>query len=153
LAGDDTTATSITWAMYLLAAHPDQQAVLAHEVRRALGERTAGFDDLPKLKGVESALKEGMRLYPPIYFFSSEAAEDVEIAGFKIRKGSQVHLCPLVTHRDPRWHSEPDKFLPFRFLANYEERLPPFAYFPFGGGPRVCVGKSFSLMESVLILA
>jgi cytochrome P450 len=153
LAGHETTATALTWTTYLLARHPQTQAGLAEEVDRVLAGRPPGVDDLPRLGKVEMAFKESMRLYPPVYFFSREAAEEAEVAGYRVPRGSQVHLVPFIVHRDPRWFEQPGQFLPERFAPGREERLPPFAYFPFGGGPLACIGKGFALTEGVLVLA
>ena len=97
--------------------------------------------------------KESMRIYPPVYFFSREAAAPVEVAGYNLRPGSQVHILPYLLHHDPRWFPKPERFDPARFAAHREEQLPQCAYLPFGAGPRACVGRSFAMIEGVLILA
>ncbi len=153
LAGHETTAVSLMWTLYYLAIHPEIQQQLAAGLQESLHGREPTIDDLPKLAEVEMAFKEAMRLRGPVYFFSREAAEAVEIAGVRIPKGSQVHLAPYVTHHDPRWFEEPEEFRPERFAPDRERELPQFAYFPFGGGPRVCIGKGMAMMEGTLILA
>jgi cytochrome P450 len=153
LAGHETTAAALAWAADLLARHPDEQERLAEEVRRVAGDRPPGWDDLPHLVRTEMAFKEAMRLYPPVYFFSREVTGAAEVGGYQLPRGSYVHLFPLLVHRDPRWFDRPEEFSPDRFAPGEEDRLPPFAYFPFGGGPRLCVGKAFAMMNGVLILA
>jgi cytochrome P450 len=141
------------WSLYYLAVHLDEQARVADEVDRVLGDRAATADDVASLSFVEMAFKEAMRLRGPVYFFGREAAEHVEIGGYEIPRGSQVHLVPYVTHHDARWFEEPEEFRPERFSPEREARLPPCAYFPFGAGPRVCIGKGMAMMEGTLILA
>jgi cytochrome P450 len=153
LAGYETTANALVWTVYLLARHPAAQEELAAGVRQALGGRLPGPDDLPALGAVEAAFKEALRLYPPVYFYSREATEDTEVAGYPVPRGSLVHVVPYLVHRDARWFERPWEFVPGRFAAGGEERLPPFAYFPFGGGPHVCVGKAFATAEAVLTLS
>jgi cytochrome P450 len=152
LAGHETTATSITWAAYLLARNKDAQGRLADEIDRVLQGRSPTFADLDKLAAVEQMFKEAMRLYPAVYFFSREAAEPVEIAGYEIAPGSQVHVLPYLLHHDARWFAEPERFDPDRFTPAREEALPQCAYVPFGAGPRACIGRGFSMVEGVLIL-
>jgi len=153
LAGHETTATTLIWTTYLLAAHADAQAEAAAEVAAVLGERTPTAEDAPRLATLERALKESMRLYPAVYFTSREAIEPLEIAGCKIKPGSQVHLLPYILHRDPRWFADPTAFRPERFTAGFEESLPACAYIPFGAGPRACIGRGMAMMEATMILA
>ena len=152
-AGHDTTGVAMTWAGWLLAVHGDIQERLSAEVRDVLGTRIPDFDDLPRLRSVEMAFKEAMRLFPPVYFFSREVASPVEIGGCTMRPGTQVFLSPYLTQRDPRWFPDPTDFDPGRFTAENERFLPACAWFPFGAGPRACIGRGFALMEGTLVLA
>jgi len=153
LAGHETTGAALTWAGWLLASYPEIQERLAASVGAALGPRPATFQDLPGLRSVEMAFKEAMRLYPPVYFFSREVGEPVEVAGYLMRPGSQVFLFPYLTQRDPRWFPDPEAFEPRRFEPDRESQRPALAWFPFGAGPRACIGRAFALMEGTLILA
>jgi len=153
LAGHETSAAALIWAGWLLARHADVQKPVANQVRAVLGNRPPGYADLPQLVEVEQALKEAMRLYPPVYFLSRQVAETVEIAGYELPPLSQVYMNPFLTQRDPRWFPEQEKFDPLRFTPGKEEQLPPCAWFPFGAGPRACIGRGFAMMEGVLVLA
>lgn len=154
LAGHDTTAAGLAWALYLLAQHPDAQRRAVAEVARVLEGRTPTYGDFAELTYLTMVVKEALRLYPPaIALFARQAIEDVELAGYTIRKGSVVYTFPWVVHRDPRWFPDPDRFSPERFTPDQEKQRPAFAYFPFGGGPRVCIGNAFAMTEMVLVLA
>ena len=153
LAGHETSAAALTWSGWLLATHADEQARLAEDVRSILGERSAEFTDLPRLASVERAFKESLRLYPPVYFLSREAAEPVQIAGFKIAPKSQVFLNPYLTQRDARWFPDPERFDPQRFITSSEQARPACAWFPFGAGSRACVGRSLAMLEGTLVLS
>ena len=109
--------------------------------------------DLPRLKYTEQIAKECMRLYPPAYGLGREAIDDCEIGGYRVPAGTQVFMFQWTTHRDPRFYDRPDEFLPERWTDEFIERLPKYAYFPFGGGPRACIGASFAMMEIILGLA
>jgi len=153
LAGHETIAVALVWSAWLLARHAEVQERVAGEVRTALGSQPPQLADLPRLVAVEQALKEAMRLYPPVYFFSREVAETVEVAGYEMVPGSQVFLSPYLTQRDPRWFPDPEQFDPLRFTPENEERLPACAWFPFGAGPRACVGRGLAMLEGTLVLA
>ncbi len=152
LAGHETTGAALTWSGWLLATHPEIQERLSADTQKLLKDRTATFADLPHLGTVEMAFKEVMRLYPPVYFFSREVAEPVEIAGYVMRPGSQAFLFPYLTQRDPRWFPQPEVFDPWRFEPSRESQRPALAWFPFGAGPRACIGRGFAVMEGTLIL-
>ena len=152
IAGHETTATALTWAMYSIATNPEVEARLMQEIDGLNGE-TPSFDHLRQLTYTEQVIKEAMRLYPPTWSFPRQVAEPVEIGGYQLSKNSLVQLYPYLTHRDPRWFADPEQFNPDRFSAENETRIPKYAYFPFGGGPRVCIGNSFAMMEMQLILA
>ncbi len=153
LAGHETTALALSWAWYLLATHPEAEARVAAEWQAVLGGRTPTFADLPQLKYTEMVVSEALRLYPPFYLFGREVVRDCELGGYRVPAGATVLMCQWVMHRDPRFFDAPDQFRPERWADGLAKRLPKFAYFPFGGGPRVCIGKEFALMEAVLVLA
>jgi cytochrome P450 len=153
MAGHETTAVTLSWAWYLLAQHPEADARLAAELRGVLGGRAATVADLPRLKYAEMVVTESMRLYPPAYGLGRQAVKDSEIAGQPIAKGD-IFIAPTwVVHRDRRWFEEPEAFRPERWAGDLAQKLPRFAYFPFGGGPRQCIGNSFAQMEAILVLA
>jgi cytochrome P450 len=153
LAGHETTATALTWTLFLLAKYPSVQDQAAALVARQCPDRTVTFADLPRLTLIEQIVKESMRLYPPVYFTSREVAEQTEINGWRLPKKSQVFIVPYLLHRDPRWFEQPDEFRPERFAGDFEERLPPCTYIPFGAGPRACIGRGFAMIEAQLVLA
>lgn len=154
LAGHETTALALSWTFYLLGQHPAAEARIAAEVAAALGGRAPTLEDLPRLPYTGLVLKESMRVYPPAWTLSlRQAAETTTVGGLRIPRGETVMLSQWVTHRDPRHFAEPERFIPERWEDGLEGRLPRFAYFPFGGGQRLCIGQSFALMEATLIIA
>jgi cytochrome P450 len=153
LAGHETTATALTWTWYLLARHPKVEARLEDELHRVLGGRTPTAADLPSLPYCEMVVREAMRLYPPAPGFTREPIEDVMIGGYEVPKGSLVTVATYALHRDPRFFDDPERFDPERFAPGWEERIPRYAYLPFGGGPRICIGNGFAMTEARLILA
>ncbi|MCE7935225.1 MAG: cytochrome P450 [Chlorobi bacterium CHB2] len=153
LAGHETTAIALSWTWMLLANHPEAEARLHEELDRVLGSRPPTFADIPNLPWTEMVVKESMRLYPPAWRVGRQALEDCTIGGYHIPKGMQVVASQWVIHRDPRWYARPNDFLPERWQGDLARQLPKFAYFPFGGGPRRCIGDEFAKMEAVLILA
>jgi cytochrome P450 len=153
LAGHETTALALTYSLYLLATHPECQARLADELGRVLGGRAPGLGDLESLKYTDAVVLEAMRLYPPAWVMARQALTDVEIGGFHFGKGAELVMSPWVLHRDPRNFDAPEAFRPERWQSDLAQRLPRFAYFPFGGGPRVCIGNRFAMMEAKLVLA
>lgn len=153
LAGHETTALSLSWSWYLLALHPEAEKKFHAELEEVLGGRPPHVSDLPKLKYTEMIAKEVMRLYPPAYAVGREAIEDTELGGFPVPKGTQIFAFQWVTQRDPRYFDEPAAFKPERWTNGMSEQLPKYAYFPFGGGPRQCIGNYFAMMEIVLLLA
>jgi cytochrome P450 len=153
MAGHETTAVALSWAWYLLAQHPDADARLAEELRDVLGGRAPTVADLPRLTYAEMVVTETMRLYPPAYALGRQAIKASEIAGHPIAR-NDIFIAPAwVVHRDRRWFEEPEMFRPERWGKDLAQRLPRFAYFPFGGGPRQCIGNAFAQMEAILILA
>jgi cytochrome P450 len=153
LAGHETTASTLSWTWWLLAQNPAVEAKLHAELDSILGGRPPSFDDLPKLAYTGHVITESLRLYPAAWGMARLAAEDHEVAGYPVKKGMGVAMAQWVVHRDPRWYDAPEKFQPERWEGDLLKRLPRFAYFPFGGGPRQCIGNSFALMEAALLLA
>ena len=153
LAGHETTALALSWSWYLLASHPEAEKKFHAELEQVLGGRTPDVSDLPNLKYTDMIAKETMRLYPPAYAVGREAIEETELGGFAVPKGTQVFAFQWVTHRDPRFFDDPNAFKPERWSNGMSEQLPKYAYFPFGGGPRQCIGNYFAMMEIVLLLA
>jgi cytochrome P450 len=153
LAGHETVALALSYTFYLLAQNPKAEAKLHAELDEVLDGRPPTGDDLPRLCYAEWVVKEAMRLYPPAYSIGREAVADCEIGGYRIRKGAQVAMVQWSVHRDPRWYAEPEQFRPERWEPEQARRLPRCAYFPFGDGPRICIGNNFAMMEAVLVLA
>ncbi|MFH8681360.1 cytochrome P450 [Streptomyces lydicus] len=153
LAGHETTATSLAFTLHLLARHPDEQAAVRAEIDRVLGGRTPTAADLDRLPGLTRALKEAMRLYPAAPVVSRRAVAATEIGGYRIPAGADVVVSPWVTHRNPALWPDPERFDPGRFTPEREAERHRYAWFPFGGGPRACIGQHFSMLESVLALA
>ncbi len=153
LAGHETTANALAWTWYLLSQNPEVEAKLHAELDRVLGGRAPTLEDLRHLEYTDQVIKESMRLYPPIPTFARQAKEDITIGGFFAPKGTIISISPHIVHRDPRWYPEPDTFQPQRFSKENEKLLPKYAYIPFGGGPRICIGNTFAAMEASLLLA
>ena len=153
LAGHETTANALSWTWWLLAKNPAAEARLHGELRDVLRGRAPAVDDLPLLPYTNHVITESMRLYPPAWGVARTCIEDHEIAGYKVPRGSGVSFSQWTVHRDPRWYDAPEEFRPERWAGDLLKRLPRFAYFPFGGGPRQCIGNSFATMEAALILA
>jgi cytochrome P450 len=153
LAGQETTALALSWTWYLLAEHPEVEDELVAELRKELGDRPLTVEDLPRLRYAEAVMNESMRLHPPAYVLGREAIRDTSVGGHRVSKGWTVFMAQSVLHRDPRWWHEPDRFRPKRWLDGSTKDLPKFAFFPFGGGPRMCIGNTFAMMETVIGLA
>lgn len=154
LAGHDTTAAALDWLFWLLAKHPEAAQRCRDEIQQTCGHRAVEFSDLPKLAWLNAVIRESLRLYPPaIGVFLRKATQDVRIGDVDVPKGSLISLSSLVTHRDARWFPEPDRFDPERFLPPRVHSIPQHAWFPFGAGPRICIGQQFALMEIALVLA
>ncbi|HYP13782.1 MAG TPA: cytochrome P450, partial [Bryobacteraceae bacterium] len=153
LAGHETTATALTWTWYLLSQHPDVEARMHAELHQVLGGREPSFDDLPPLQYTEQVLAESMRLYPPVWGFGRMAVRSYRLFNFEMAPKSVAFMSPYVMHRNPKFYPDPEKFDPERFTPEARQSRPKFAYFPFGGGPRVCIGERFAWMEGVLLVA
>jgi cytochrome P450 len=152
-AGHETTAGTLTWAFYLLSQHPEIAEALYEQVNSVLGDRPATLEDLRLLPLTAQIIKEAMRLYPPAWAITRQANEDVEIADYALKKRNIVVVSPWTLHRHPDFWDAPEEFRPSRFDDENEGNIPRYAYFPFGGGPRVCIGNSFAMMEAQLVLA
>lgn len=149
LAGHETTANALAWALWLLATHPEHQQRLYDEAVAVLGERQPTPADLPQLVHATHVFEEAMRLYPPIWLLDRQAVAEDEIGGYRIPADSTVVIAPWLVHRHPEWWSEPERFDPDRFV----KRPAPFTYIPFGAGPHGCVGGHLAMVEGPLILA
>ena len=153
LAGHETTALALSWTWYALARHPQVEERLAAEWSAVLGGRAPGVEDIPRLTYTEQVILEALRLYPPVYLIGREPLADRELGGYTVRRGTTVFMSQWVTQRDSRHYPAPLEFRPERWAEEAVKRLPRYAYFPFGGGPRVCIGNGFALLEAVLLLA
>jgi cytochrome P450 len=153
MAGHETTAQALTWTWYLLSQHPAEEATFHAELERVLGGRAPRFEDLARLRYTRMVIEESMRLYPPAHTMSREALAEDEIEGHRVAKGSVVSIVPWVIHRHRLLWNRPDVFDPERFAPERAAERPRFAYIPFGGGPRICIGASFAMTEALIILA
>jgi cytochrome P450 len=153
LAGHETTAISLSWTWYLLAQHPEVERKLWSELQQVLNGRSPALQDLPQLPYTERVVKEAMRLYPPVWAIVRNSLSNCEIGGYRVPVGATIVMSQWVMHRDPRYYAEPDRFNPDRWEDKRSPQNPSLAYFPFGGGPRTCIGASFATMEAVLVLA
>jgi cytochrome P450 len=153
LAGHETTSNALTWTWYLLSQHPDAESRLHAELEQVLGGRTPTVEDLPRLVYTRMVLEETLRLYPPAVGFNRKALADDEVGGYDVPANTLIWLSPYTTHRHPDFWEHPDVFDPERFSPERSAERPHFAYFPFGGGPRLCIGSNFAMLEAQLILA
>jgi cytochrome P450 len=152
LAGHETTALALTYALYLLARHPDVAARLQAEVDGALAASPSDPMALCALPYLNAVTRETMRLFPPAYVIGREVIEPFAIGGYRLERGSQLLISQYTIQRDPRFFPEPERWSPERWLDGRADALPRFAYFPFGGGPRVCIGNHFAMMEIAIVL-
>lgn len=153
LAGHETTALTLAWAWYLIACHPHVEEKLVAEWRAVLGGRSPGAEDLAALPYTNAVISESMRLYPPVYAIGREAMCELELGGYCVKRGYTVLMSQWVSHRDPKYFPDPERFLPERWSDGFAARIPKYAYYPFGGGQRMCVGSNFALQEAAIILA
>jgi cytochrome P450 len=153
LAGHETTAVSLSWIWFLLSNHPEAEQQLWAELHQVLNGRSPTLQDLATLPYTERVVKETMRLYPPVWAITRTAIKDCEIGGYRVPAKSSVVMSQWVMHRDARYYDEPERFLPNRWLDERYRKAPRFSYFPFGGGPRICIGSSFASTETELVLA
>ncbi|KPK12926.1 MAG: hypothetical protein AMJ62_15680 [Myxococcales bacterium SG8_38] len=153
LAGHETTSIALANTFYLLSLHPEIEARVHAEAATALGSRHAAHQDYDRLEYTERVIKESMRLYPPVYTIGRELLEDFELGGYTLEKGVTLLFAQWVTHRRPESFADPLRFEPDRWLPEHASSIHKYAYFPFGGGPRICIGNHFAMMEAVLVLA
>ena len=153
LAGHETTANALTWTWYLLGTAPEVEARLHAEIDRVLQGRLPTMADIASLPYVERVVTESMRLYPPAWIIGRRAVAEYPIGDYVAPAQSIFIVCPYVMQRDARYYAEPERFNPDRWTPEFRAALPKFAYFPFGGGPRQCIGESFAWMELILMLA
>jgi cytochrome P450 len=153
LAGHETTANALTWTFYLLGRNPEAERALHEEVERVLGGRAASFADLPHLAYTRRVVTESMRLYPPAWMIGRRAIDEYVLGDYLVPPRGIIFMSPFVLHRDARFFPDPGRFDPARWTPEFESALPRFAYFPFGGGARQCIGEQFAWMEAVLVLA
>ena len=153
VAGHETTALALSWAWYLLSQHAEVERKLHAELAATLDGRAPTFEDIPELKYTTMIIEEAMRLYPPAWVIARRAVNDDCVGGYRIEANSEVILLPYVTHRHPDFWENAEEFEPARFSPERSEGRPRYAYFPFGGGPRQCIGNNFAMMEATLVLA
>lgn len=153
VAGHETTAVAMSWILYLLAQHPEVAKKIRDEAEQVAGERPLRSEDVHQLKYTRWVVDEGLRLYPPAWVIGRKPLEDIELDGFLIPKGANILMVTYVIHRDPEYWDEPDQFIPERFSPENESGREKYCYFPFGGGPRLCIGYQFALYEMQILLA
>jgi cytochrome P450 len=153
LAGHETTANALSWAYYLIARHPEVEGKLRSEVDAVLQDRIPTLEDVPGLKYTRMVIDETLRVYPSVWSIARTPLTPDEIGSYPVHPGVNVTLVPYITHRHPAFWENPEVFDPERFSPEQSASRHPFAYFPFGGGPRLCIGNSFAQMEATLILA
>ncbi len=153
LAGHETTAIALAWTFHLLALHPEAERRLHAEVDAVLGGRPApAFADLERMSWARMVAEETMRLYPPVYVFSRRALAEDRLGPYRVPAGAHIVISPWALHRRPDYWPEPEAFRPERFAPGAQAERPRYAYLPFGGGPRVCIGNSFAMMEHAIVL-
>ncbi len=152
IAGHETTASALAWALYLLGQHPEAHARARAEAE-ALRGRSATVADLPRLGFCLQVFKEAMRLYPPIFVIARRCLSDVRVGGYDLPRGTPIIISPWALHRRPELWPDPERFDPSRFEPAAEQARDKLAYLPFGAGPRICIGNHFSLMQGPLALA
>jgi len=153
LAGHETTANALAWTWYLLSQHPDIEAKFHAEIDHVLNGKLPAAEDYPRLRYTEMVFAESMRLYPPAWLMGRRALNDYQIGNYHIPARSILLLSPYVSHHNPKYFPDPDRFDPERWTPEARESRPQFSYFPFGGGPRLCIGENFAWMEGALVLA
>ena len=153
LAGHETTGNALTWAFYLLSKHPEIEQKLYDEINKVVGSRNIEPADFKQLKYTQNVVWETMRLFPPAYVIGRKVDHDVEIGDYYFKKGDMILISQYVMHRDSKYFYKPESFIPERFDNDFLKTIPDYTYFPFGGGPRVCIGNHFAVMEAVLVIA
>ena len=152
LAGHETTASTLSWTFYLLSKNAAAREKFSAEIQTVLSGRNPTFEDLPKLPYADAVVKESLRLYPPAWRVTRQPIKDVELGGYLVPARTIVFMPQWIVQRDKRYFKNPDEFVPERWLSEETKGLPKFAYFPFGGGPRICIGNSFATMEAIIVL-
>jgi cytochrome P450 len=152
IAGQECPSIALAWALHLLANHPRVEAKVVDEIRRVLVDRPLDHDRIARLEYIRMVIEEAMRLYPPAWILSRQANEEDEIGGFRIPKNSIALVVPYVTHRDAAFWDLPDEFIPERFDAAQLERPSRYVYFPFGVGPRECIGKNLAILQAQITI-
>lgn len=152
MAGHETTSLALSWTLMLISQHPEVEAKLLEEFNKILGEGSPNRENFTELHYTRQVLEEGMRLYPPAWGLGREAKEDLNLNGYVLPRGTQIFLVQYLTQRDPRFFERPEEFRPERWSPENRRKIPKFAYFPFGGGPRSCIGMHFALQEAQLVL-
>lgn len=152
IAGHETTANALSWLWYLLDRHPDEQERLRAELLAATGGKAPTVEDLPRRPRMKAVIQETLRLYPPVWMFDRRALGPDDLGETRVAKGDLVIFCPSAIHRLPALWSDPEAFRPDRFEAGREEQNNKFAYLPFSAGPRICIGNSFAMIESQIIM-
>ncbi len=153
IAGHETSALALSWAWYMLATHPEVMAKLKEELKEVLNGKLPGFADIPKLTYTRQIVDETLRMFPPAYIIGRRPIDTDELAGNVINKNTNVLVAVYDIHHNPELWDEPEKFKPERFAPENAKKIPKYAYFPFGGGPRLCIGNNFALMEMQIVLA
>lgn len=153
LAGYETVAIALTWTWYLLSQNPDCEARFQSEIDEVLGDRLPTYEDISRLRYVEMVLSESMRLFPPAWAMGREAIADFQLGPYHLPAGTTVLMSQFITHRDTRFFPDPLRFNPERFTPEAKAARPRFSYFPFGMGPRQCIGEAFAWMEGILALS
>ncbi|MGZ3476567.1 MAG: cytochrome P450, partial [Polyangiales bacterium] len=153
VAGHETTANNLAWTFYLLSKHPAARRKLYEELASVLGGRSPTVEDLPRLEWTRWVIQESMRLYPPAWITGRNTVEDDVVGGWFAPRGSLMFVSPMLVHRHPDFWDDPEGFDPERFSPSRSAGRPTYAYFPFGGGPRQCIGNGFAMMEAQLLLA
>jgi cytochrome P450 len=153
LAGHETTANALTWTLYLISQNHQVEAKIIEEIKQVLeNKRRPTVEDIPKFQYLRNVFTESLRLYPPAWAIGREATDTVVMGGYTIPPGSVVIMSQYITHRDPRYFAEPNKFIPERWSPEMKSNLHKFAFFPFGGGSRVCMGEPLAWIEGILLL-
>jgi len=153
LAGHETVANHLNWTWYLLAKHPETHAKLLREWEEVLGDRAPGMEDVGRLPYTSMVLAESMRLYPPAWTLARRAKEADRLpSGLEINAGDELLMLQYVSHRNPAYFPDPEEFIPERFSPERKDSIPRFAYFPFGMGPRFCIGEGFAKLEAIIVL-
>jgi cytochrome P450 len=150
--GHDTVGESLAWTWYLLSLHPEVERKLHLEIAQTIGDRAPVLADLAHLPYAHMVVQESLRVYPPVWVIPRDAIDDDRIGGYHVPAGSTILLCPYLTHRHAEFWENPEAFDPDRFLPERSHDRPRHAYFPFGGGPRLCMGVDMAMMEMILIM-